>query len=44
MEQLIAQLTEHPIVTLIILSVAVFTYNSIFSIKGNQGGGGGGQG
>ena len=44
MEQLIAQLTEHPIVTLIILSVAVFTYTSIFSIKGNQGGVGGGQG
>lgn len=34
------QLTEHPIVVLIIVSVAVFTYNSIFSIKGNQGGGG----
>jgi hypothetical protein len=44
MEQLIEQLIEHPIVTCIILSVAVFTYTSIFSIKGNQGGGGGGQG
>lgn len=35
------QLTEHPIVVLVILSVAVFTYNSIFSVKRNQGRGNG---